>query len=91
MKHVKWEDCKLPHMAVSTNMRNPSDPITPGIRVSACYQGLTVVLEIAKQVKEGGYAATVLFFQPPTASSPSDLTVGDEVWIDVKHICASGL
>jgi hypothetical protein len=72
-------------------MRNPSDPITPGMRVSARYKGLTVVLEIAKQVKDGGYAANVLFFQPPEASNPSGLNVGDEVWIDGKHICASGL
>ena len=91
MKYVKWEDCKYPHLAVRTNKRNLSDPISPGMRVSARYQGITVILEITKLVQEGGYAATVLFFQPPKASCPSDLTVGDEIWIDWKHICASGV
>lgn len=67
-------------------MLGPLDLITPGMKVTAGYNDLSIGLEITIEVSRGKFLATVLA-GPIRALPKDDLAVGDKVLIDREYIC----
>jgi hypothetical protein len=92
MREVKWEKCVC-HGAIGTyppksgKMLNPYDQVIPDMMVSATYKGLNVYLKITREIQEGIFVATVLFFEPVLSKNLDDLNQTDEVKINREHIC----
>ena len=89
-KKIKWDDCKGVHIS-QDHTQNKSfqwnAPIKSGMNVSAKYSGLYVYLTVVEILPNNEFIATVCFFEPVSAPRPHDLSVGDSVLIDLKHIC----
>lgn len=92
MKEIEWQKCVC-HSATGEyppkngRMLNPDDDVEAGMKVSAKYQNLTVLLEIKNEIEHQVFLAIVLGFEPVLAEKPSDLDQGEEVMIQRQNIC----
>ena len=92
MKTIEWQNC-ISRSAIGSyppengRMLNPDDDVVIGMKVSARYNDLTVILEIINEIKHQTFSAVVVSFEPVLGEKPSDLDQGDEVVIQKQNIC----
>jgi len=63
------------------------DKIEKGMKVCAKYGGSDVHMEIIDDTNTDCLQAVIKFFEPINDDHPNDLSIGDIVSIDKKHIC----
>ena len=92
MKVIEWQKC-LCHGVVAEyppqngKMLTPDSEVRSGMKVSAKYNDLTIMLEISEEIENQIFSAIIIGFEPTSVEKPSDLDEGDKVKIQRQHIC----
>ncbi|MGW8159618.1 MAG: hypothetical protein ACWGKN_14145 [Desulfoprunum sp.] len=92
MKLIAWQVCTScgaigNYPPESGKMLNPEDNVVIGMKVSAIYKELTVMLEIKEEIDSQVFSAIVLCFEPVSSEQPTDPAPGEEVMIKRENIC----
>ena len=95
MKEIKWDKCECrgvvgDYPPENGRMLLPDDNVEQGMNVSAIYKGMTVILEINKQIGEQKFSATVLSIEGHeqlTDLHSEDIVEEDIVEIERQYIC----
>ena len=90
MKKIEWDQCEFRGVVGNYPPENgkmllPDDNVEQGMNVEAIYKGMTVILEINKQIGEQKFSATVLSIEGH--EQLTDLHSEDIVEIERQYIC----